>query len=231
MHVDDHALAGLIEESRDLHSDAMGETRASLIGLVARGRERAARSADVQMLQTAASIENLAVATYATALTLPFAKSLPKLVQTFMTTTKDQHTQHTQAFNGALKALGAPEQHDPDPALLAVVNEAKPKLTGAAPLIELAIELETAAAQTYVANVGALTDLDARKVTASIMGVEAQHVAILNAMKALVAANLPELIALPPQTMKLPAVTGSIGVPDPFFKVDQARAAREGAVK
>src|SRR4051812_36777976 len=117
MAIDDVRLRDLLEQSQDLHSDAMTTTRTSLDELVELGhddrRERAelepvdsrhhalvgglpttgilaaaglgtamvallARPAfadkamDVQMLQTAASIENLAVATYDTALTLDF---------------------------------------------------------------------------------------------------------------------------------------------------------------
>jgi hypothetical protein len=63
------------------------------------------QSADVQMLQTAASIENLAIATYDAALGLPFASSLPKVVQTFATTTKSQHT-YLAAIGGISSSAG-----------------------------------------------------------------------------------------------------------------------------
>jgi hypothetical protein len=189
------------------------------------------QTADVQMLQTAASIENLAVATYGVALTLPFAGSLPKVVQTFATTTKQQHTDHAKAFNAAVTALGGKAQDEPDPALLDVVNQAKPALTGPGPLVDLAIKLEMGAAETYVAFVTTLSDKNARNTTASIMGVEAQHVAVLNAVKALVGAGHPELITLPPDLSKLPAAAGSVGFPDAFYPYDQARPATEGAVQ
>jgi len=203
---------------------------AGLLAILARPAF-ADQTADVQMLQTAASIENLAVATYAAALGLPFAGSLPKVVQTFATTTKSQHTDHANAFNAAAKALGGKEQTQTDPVLLAVVNKAKPGLTGPAPLVKLAIQLEMGAAETYVAFTSALTDVNARKTTASIMGVEAQHVAVLNAVQALVAAGHPELITLPPDLTKLPDAAGSVGFPDAFYKTDDARPAAEGAVK
>ena len=76
-----------------------------------------------------------------------------------------------------------------------------------------------------------MSSQNARKVTASIMGIEAQHVAVLTRCKALVAAGHPELIALPPPLAKLPAAAGSVGFPDVFFKTDMARPATEGAVK
>jgi hypothetical protein len=277
MSVDERAIGSLIEESSDLHSDAMHTTRASLQELVEVGREDATdraenhvssaersallrhgigggkalaalgaggallalmarpafadQPADVQMLQTATSIEILAVATYTAALGLPFAGSLPKVVQTFATTTKQQHMDHQQAFSAAVRALGGKPQTNPDPVLLDVVNKAKPGLTGPVPLVELAITLEMGAAETYVAFVTTLTDKNARDTTASIMGVEAQHVAVLNAVKALVGAGHPEYITLPPPAAKLPAAAGSVGFPDAFYPYTMARPAAEGAVK
>jgi hypothetical protein len=191
------------------------------------------KSMDVQMLQTAASIENLAVATYATALTLPFigGATANPVVKAFAMKTKDQHQEHADAFNAAVAPLGGKVQKNPDPALLTVVNNAKPTLTDAGKVVALALQLENGAAQTYVANTGAMTDANARKVPASIMGVEAQHTAILYAVQALVAGGAADLIALPPDASKLPAAAGSVGFPDSFFKTDQARSAAEGAVK
>jgi hypothetical protein len=90
--------------------------------------------------------------------------------------------------------------------------------------------LEQGAAETYVANIAALTDANAKKVTASIMGVEAQHAAILRAVQALVTANAVADIALPPPVASLPAAAGSVGFPDAFFPTDQARPATEGAL-
>ncbi len=202
----------------------------ALLALMARPAF-ADQSADVQMLQTATSIEVLAVATYTAALGLPFARSLPKVVQTFVTTTKQQHMDHMSAFAAATKALGGKAQTNPDPVLLDVVNKAKPGLTGPVPLVELAITLEMGAAETYVAFVTTLSDKNARNTTASIMGVEAQHVAVLNAVKALVAAGHPEYITLPPPAAKLPAAAGSVGFPDAFYPYNMARPAAEGAVK
>ncbi|MGZ4677761.1 MAG: ferritin-like domain-containing protein [Acidimicrobiia bacterium] len=191
------------------------------------------QSTDVQTLQTAASIENLAVATYGTALTLDFigGASANAVVKAFVMKTKDQHQEHADAFNAAVKQLGGTEQKDPDPVLLGVVNQAKPGLTGPGPVVALALQLENGAAETYVANTAALGDANARKVTASIMGVEAQHAAILYAVQALVAGGAVDLVALPPDAAKLPAAAGSVGFPDSFYKTDMARRADEGAVK
>jgi Ferritin-like domain len=190
------------------------------------------KASDIQMLQTSASIEVLAIAAYTAVLGLPFAGSLPAVVQTFVTTTKGQHTDHLQAFNAAAKALGGKEQTMADPVLAQVVEQAKPGLTGPGPVLDLAIELENTAAETYVANTGALEDESAKKVTASIMGVEAQHVSVLLAVQALLNGGLVDQIALPPPDLNaLPAAAGGVGFPNAFYKTDMARAADEGAVK
>ncbi len=280
---DEPKLLELMDESKDIHSDAMRRTREDLKELVfntlpadvtdgerieetaeftkARGEllgraskglgvlgvtglgaamlalfakpAYASTNTDIQILQTAASIENLAVATYQTALTLPFigGSSANPVVKAFAQTTMKQHQEHGQAFNAAIKALGGAQQNKPDPVLLQIVEKAKPSLTGPAPVVSLALQLEQGAAETYVANVSALGEARAIDVTSSIMGVEAQHVAILTAVSALLAAGAPQLITLPPPTAQLPAAAGSIGFPNAFYPTNQARPSTEGAVK
>ncbi len=189
---------------------------------------------DVQMLQTSASLENLAVATYDTALTLPFVggDSANATVKAFVTTTRGQHADHAVAFNNAITKLGGKAQTNPDPVLLDVVTKAKPTLTDAGKVVDLAITLETGATQTYQNNIAALGDANAKMVTASIMGVEAQHVAILLAVQALIKADKASLINLDPGNVaNLPDVAGKVGFPEAFQKTDMARAPGEGAIK
>jgi hypothetical protein len=275
MALDDTRLRELLEQSHDLHTDAMATTRVALDEFVDVAHEDprpetdpvtrrttllrglptsgvlaaaglgtamaallaspafAGKTMDVQMLQTAASIEHLAVATYDTALTLDFigGGSANPVVKAFAEKTKEQHQQHADAFNAAATRLGGKAQDQPDPVLLGVVNNAKPSLTGPAQVVDLALELEDGAAQTYVANVGAYSNKNARSVAASIMGVEAQHAAILSAVKALLAGGAAELIALPPDAAKLPAAAGSVGFPNAFYPTTDARPATEGAVQ
>ena len=275
--VDPTAMGLLMEESQDLHHDAMVTTRGALddmvgAGLEARGatgtagvdpdesrlvaesRSRTLRGAafgggllaavasspafassstDVQILQTAASIEVLAVAAYKTALTLPFigGSGANPVITTFATMTMQQHQQHEQAFNAAITQLGGKAQTDPDPALLKVVQAATPGLTTPTAVVALALELEEGAAETYVADVAALSDANAVKVTASIMGVEAQHASVLLAVQALLAANAPQLITLAPGNVaNLPAAAGSVGFPNAFYPTANARPASEGAL-
>ena len=285
----DRELDQLIEESQDLHSDAMVTTRASLDELVEVGHERRARGeldpgqaretaeashdavrrsliaggalataafgaalvgltssaafadtpTDIQMLQTSASIENLAVSTYKTALTLPYigGSQANGVIKAFAQTTMAQHAEHAQAFNAAATSLGGRAQNAPDPKYVPVVNSAVSSISKASPsdgalaVVGLAITLENVAAETYVANCSKFSDTNAKKVTASIMGVEAQHVATLLAVQALLKAGATQLIALSPSVVtQLPAVAGSVGFPNAFYPTTMASPANEGAL-
>ena len=199
----------------------------------------ASSATDVQILQTAASIENLAVSTYTTALTLPYigGSSANAVVKAFVTTTLSQHRQHGQAFNSAIKALGGAQQSSPHPKYVPVVNSAVASITkdtttaGMMAVVDLAMTLENVAAETYVNNCSMLSDSNAKAITASIMGVEAQHVAVLSAVKALLAANAPQLITLSPTVVNsLPGAAGSVGFPNAFYPTSSASPASEGAV-
>jgi hypothetical protein len=153
------------------------------------------------------------------------------VVKAFATMTMQQHQQHLDAFNGAITGLGGKAQTNPDPVLAKVVQAAVPGLTSPGPVVALALELEQGAAETYVADVAALSDANAKKLTASIMGVEAQHASVLLAVQALLSANAPQLITLAAGNVaNLPAAAGSVGFPQAFFPTDQARPATEGAL-
>jgi hypothetical protein len=234
------------EEGREFASAQSDALRRGLVGVgatagigaallaLSASAAGAATASDVQILQTNQSIENLAIATYTIALTLPFigGASANGVVKAFATTTLAQHKQHDAAFGAAIKRLGGKMQSGPDPVLLKVVNKAKPTLTSAAAVVALALELEDGAAQTYVATTGVLKNSNARQVTASIMGVEAQHAAILRAVQALLAAKDASLIALPPTPLTaLPAAAGSVGFPNAFYPTSGARPETEGALR
>ena len=273
MHIDDGRMKALMEESNDLHNDAMRRTTTALDEVVDRHRERstadqsdrrgflrrslfaagalgagtgaavlgravvtvfADSSADVTMLQTSASIENLAVAVYAKALTLPASVNGAgnPVIAKFVTTTKQQHSDHAQAFNAAITKLGGKPQTGIDqPVYDGVVTPALGKIKGPADVVGLALTLEDAAAQTYVKFAGDGSDSNAISAWATIAPVEAQHAAVLRAVQALLAANMPELIALPPNAAALPGAAGSVGFPAVFYPTQGARPAGEGAVK
>jgi hypothetical protein len=212
---------------------------AALVGVLA-SAAAASSSKDVQVLQTAASIENLAVATYKTALTLPYigGASANGVVTKFCQVTMSQHAQHADAFNSAAQHLGGKAQTKPDPAFVPVVNKAVKSLTGvsasagALVVVGLALELENIAAETYIKDTTLVKSTSNKALFASIMGIEAQHVSVLLAVQALLKAGAPQLISLAPGTgAALPAVAGSLGFPNAFYKTNSAAPAKQGAVK
>lgn len=233
------------EQRRGLASSISGATLigaaggVALVGALA-SSAYAASSIDVQLLQTAASIENLAVATYRTALTLPYigGHSANPVVAKFAKVTMGQHAEHAAAFNSALRSLHAKVQTKPDPAFVPVVDKAVKSLSGASAakgtlgVVGLALELENIAAETYVKDTTLTESTPNRALFASIMGVEAQHVAVLLAVQALLMAGAPKLISLAPGTAnRLPGVAGKVGFPHPFYLTNSAAPASQGAVK
>ncbi|WTW93895.1 ferritin-like domain-containing protein [Streptomycetaceae bacterium NBC_01309] len=226
--IDTRLLAELTEQSGDLHSDATRLTRASLDES---RRAVAATADDVMALQTAASLENLAVNVYRTAAGLPFIKDGNQVVIAFIERTTAQHVAHAQAFNAAAVKGGGREQTGPDPKYAAIVQQALPTIKGPADVVKLAITLEDIAAQTYTKNVGQVSDPALRRLFGSVAPVEAQHKAVLLAVQALLAGNAADLITLPPDAAKLPAAAGSVGFPDAFYPTKDASPITEGAVK
>lgn len=186
---------------------------------------------DVMVLQTASSLENLAVATYDAALGLDFIKNGNATVKTFAETTMKQHDEHGDAFKAATKKLGGTQQDDPNPKYLKVVTDATPGLTDAAKVVELAMALEQVATQTYVSNLSLMRDNTSKELMASVMGVESQHLAVLRAVAALLAGGAPDLIAVPTDLAKLPAAAGSVSYPEAFEGREMASPPEEGAVK
>jgi hypothetical protein len=212
---------------------AAGVVGAGLVAVSASPAFAADKSTDIMALQTAAGIENLAVATYKTALTLPFigGSSANAVVKTFSMKTMAQHADHAKAFNAAATGLGGKAQSAPDPKYAPIVTKAVPTIKSAADVVALALTLEDVAAQTYVKDVGLVSTAELRQLFASVAGVESQHKAILLAVQALVKGGAPQLIALPPDAAKLPAAAGSVGFPDAFYPTSMAAPVTEGAVK
>ena len=212
---------------------------AALVGLLA-SPAFASSSSDVQILQTASSIENLAISTYKPALTLPYigGSAANPVVTKFCQVTMGQHMQHDDAFSAAVKQLGGKAQNASDPAFVPVVNKAVKSITAATPsagalqVVALALELENIAAETYVKDTVLAKSTQNKALFASIMGIEAQHASVLLAVQALLEAGAPQLISLAPGTAAmLPAAAGSVGFPNAFYKTNQAAPASQGAVK
>ena len=213
--------------ARGLIGTAFGS---AVLGIVARPVS-AQEDVDVQILNTASSLENLAVATYEAALGLPFIADGNPVVKEFAETTMSQHADHGDAFNGQAEALGGQRQDSPNAVLAPMVEEAKATLTDHLAVAKLAAMLEEVAGDTYLANLALLSDGDARALMGSVMGVEVQHLATLRAVVALLEGGAPELIAIPTDLPTLPAAAGSVSFPEALPEPDMARDPEEGAVQ
>ncbi|MGH9226883.1 MAG: ferritin-like domain-containing protein [Acidimicrobiales bacterium] len=301
--LDATAFELLMEESRDLHVDAMRTARASLPELNdigrSRGRDvdtdeidrfnearrglvakmglgaggvatrtllaggfggllagilatpaRADTALDVQILQTASSLEALAVATYGVALgegpdkaNAPAAKAVAGItdvgakstVAAFAKETQRQHSEHKKAFQSQTTALGGRVQDAPNTKFAPVVSSAD--LSTPAKLVDFAATLEKVATDTYLLNLAMLADQRSKGIMASVMGVEAQHLATLRAVSALLSGGAVQLIDVPfpaANIPRLPAAAGSVATPDALHAVngpDLIAEPASGAVK
>jgi hypothetical protein len=183
---------------------------------------------DVQILQTASSLELLAVATYGAAISLPFIANGNPVVLKFAQTTMSQHAEHGAAFQAFTGKLGGKVQDQPNPKYAAVVEAMKPKLVAPSDVVTLAMTLENVARDTYLADMAMFTDKTAMTLMATVMGVETQHLAVLRAVGALLA-GAPDLIAIPTDVAKLPDAAGSVGFPDAIPTPKLASPPQEGA--
>lgn len=237
-------LDGYVEVTSDLRAEADRERRRLSPVAIAAGAAGAFALAsavpawaqannDVAALQTAASLENLAVFTYKTALTLPFigGASANPVVKAFSDMTMKQHAQHADAFNAAATKAGGKAQTATNPKYTPIVQQMVPTLKTPADVVKLAVTLEDVATQTYVQDTANASTPELRKLFLSIGQVEAQHKATLLAVQALLAGGGAALIAIPTDVAKLPEAAGSVGFPDAFEPTKNASPPEEGAVK
>ena len=139
-------------------------------------------SGDLAVAAVAASLENLAVFAYTAGLSAATAGKLgtvPPAVATFATTVKGQHQQHADAWNAVLKSHGKAPVTVTNPKLTPVVQSDFAKVSDVTGLAELALTLETIAAQTYQAETAKLQSSTAIALSSSIQPVEMQHIAVL----------------------------------------------------
>jgi len=202
----------------------------SLLAALIASPVSAGKRTDVDILQTASSLEILAVATYDAALGLPFIADGNAVVKAFAETTMSQHDEHRQAFQAQTRALGGKVQKTPNPKYAPVVESAKPTLTTPLAVVDLAATLEEVATETYLANLGLLSDSKTSALMASVMAVETQHLATLRAVRALLQANAPQLISIPTDVAALPAAAGSVAFPTALEDTDKASPPEEGAL-
>ncbi len=139
--------------------------------------------ADISGLKLNASLENLAVFAYKSALEAApkgmFGKVPPAVVE-FATNTMKQHAEHAAAFNAALTKAGGEAFTMPNPKLAGPITEMFAALKDVPGLAKLALTLENTAAATYTKQMGEFTSPEALSAVATIAPVERQHAAILN---------------------------------------------------
>jgi hypothetical protein len=138
---------------------------------------------DVVVAGLAASLENLAVATYAAALKAAGegkVGTVPAAVATFAKTAMAQHKDHAAAWNSIIQTVGYKPITAVNPVYLKLVDADFAKVKNVTGVAELALTLEGAAAATYLEAIKALSTPSAIAIAASIQPVEMQHMAILN---------------------------------------------------
>ncbi|MGH9125463.1 MAG: ferritin-like domain-containing protein [Acidimicrobiales bacterium] len=139
---------------------------------------------DLAIAALAASLENLAVQTYGAGIKAAQAGQLgavPPAIVTFATTAQSQHMAHAGAWNSILSGAGKPMVTGVDKTVqTAVVTPGFAQVKNATDLAKFALELEDAAAATYLGGIMALASSSNIKIAASIQPVEMQHSAILN---------------------------------------------------
>ena len=189
---------------------------------------RADVALDIQILQTASSLERLAVDTYTAVLAADLGgiATLPgpagQVVKQFFLTTTAHHDEHRKAFQAQTTALGGPVQERPNPKLQAIVASRLTRLGNPVDVLDLAATLEKVATDTYLVSLGALENLESKGVTAGVMGVEAQHLGVARAVGALLRAGTPDLVKIPlgPDVSRLPRTAGTPAFPDALHRVN-----------
>jgi hypothetical protein len=158
---------------------------------------RADANLDLRILQTASSLEVLAEAAWARVSAGPLAGFAPDAAR--------RHAGHAQSLQARTAALGGRRQDAANPKF-------RPLLAGADPVVTAAT-VEKVLVDTYLGNLPALDDRQAKELVAGAMMVAAQHLAVLR----VAGAGPPELVRMPfrPADMaRLPATAGSGATPD-----------------
>jgi hypothetical protein len=182
------ARAGLFTAGGLAIATSAGPAGASVLPRLVRSEAVPARRAfavslDVKLAALAASLENVAVATYAAGLKAAKAGKLgvvPSAVGTFATTAMAQHADHAAAWNAIVASSGYKKITEPNAGIMSSTLAAFAKVTDVPGLAKLALSLEEAAAATYLEAVDVASLPKAIATAAEIHPVEMQHAAILN---------------------------------------------------
>jgi hypothetical protein len=133
---------------------------------------------DLALARTAASLEKLAVDTYQTGIDSGLVTTMA--IADAATLFQTHHQEHLDALNGAITNAGGEEITEANEAVFnALIEPAVAEAATEADIVQLAFDLESAAAQTYVFAGGTLTVPALRSTIMTIGGIEARHAAIL----------------------------------------------------
>jgi hypothetical protein len=258
-------VEGLLEEVQDLDADRRAALRAlgRGVGVVAAGclggvltglgatppagaRGAAADAAlDIQMLQTASSLETLLVDLYGAALgtgplgandlsakalaTMPDVTARNTLVR-LLSETQNQHREHRLAFQTITLALGGKEQSAPNPKYTSGVAAAD--LSSPLLLVDYAAVLEKILTDTYVVDLTLAENVKAKETLAAVMAVETQHLALLRTIGALLRLDTPQFLKIPfgADLVNVPGTLAAVAFPQAFDEVLSTAEPESGAV-
>ena len=135
---------------------------------------------DITILRTASSLELVAVAVYDQAIKsgVVTTPAVLEAARTFM----DQHKDHAATFEALTKKLGGEPYTTANPAVTQQLQPRTAALAAEQDVVALALELERAAAATYLSSVGTFGDTSLNEVVMSVGGVEARHATVLAAV-------------------------------------------------
>ncbi|WP_052440773.1 ferritin-like domain-containing protein [Streptacidiphilus anmyonensis] len=185
----------------------------------------------VQVLRTAAALENLAVESYTTAAAMPLVAQGDDLLRDLVVRNQAHHAAHALAFNHALLGAGAARQTAVDGRYAAIMRQRLAHVTDPAALADLLTELEEINAQTCVRFATLCQDGRLRSLLVNIASVEAQHTSHLRVQRALLDGGQAGPGATEVAAHTLPAAVGTAGIPYAAYPTADSSAINEGGVR
>jgi hypothetical protein len=186
---------------------------------------------DVQVLQTAAALENLAAESYTTAAGLPFVVNGSARLRALLARNAEHHRAHALAFNQAVAKAGGAQQTAADARFAPTVRPMLAAMTDPAPLAALLTELESVNAQTCTRFATLTQTGSLRGLFVDVASVEAQHGAELLVLRTLLDGGQADPGAGEAALRAMPAAAGTAGIPYATHPTADASAINEGAVR
>lgn len=186
---------------------------------------------DVQVLQTAAALENLAVVSYTSAASMPFVAAGSAQLRDLIARNRAHHAAHAQTFNQAVVKAGGAQQHAPDARYAESVGQMLAGMKGPSSLAGLLNEIEGIIAQTCTRYASLAAGGTLRSLFVNVASVEAQHSAELMIVRMLLDGGHHDLGVIGADARTLPASAGTAGIPQVTYPTADASAINEGVVR